>query len=106
MFLLSGKHVLFDLLIQPIKHRGSKKIRKRDINTVTDLFDGRYGHAVVSPADDVVQGGLCDTAGRCKFVHRHMPLTAYLDDPSSDSITYTHHDSPFSCVRYHDILFF
>ena len=39
-----------------------------DTQTITQLFDGGDGGAVITPADNIVDGGLGDTADSTKFV--------------------------------------
>ena len=51
-----------------IKNRRGKKVNNRNIQTVADLLNRGYGGGGVSPADDVVQGGLRDAADGGKLV--------------------------------------
>ena len=45
-----------------------EKLLNGDTQAVTQLFDGRDGGAAVAPADDVIDGGLRDTAHVAQLV--------------------------------------
>lgn len=53
---------LLDLLLQIVEKVGGKKLQNRDLQPVANFLDGRNGGGGVATADDVVQGGLRDTA--------------------------------------------
>ena len=56
------KGASFDFLFQIAEKGRGEKCFNRDIQPVTELFDGCHGSAVVSSAYDVVHRGLGDTA--------------------------------------------
>ena len=67
---------LFDLLLKVQELRAVKELGKGHFQPVAQLFDGRDRRAVVAPADNVVQGGLRDSADGGKAVDGHVVLPA------------------------------
>ena len=61
--------------------------------TIAQLFDRGYGCAVVSAANDVVHGGLRNTANAAEFVNGNIAFLTQLNDSLPDSFAYGH--------RYH-----
>ena len=51
-----------DLLFQCLKFSSGEKFIQRDAKTVAQLFNGSDGGTVISPAGNVVDGGLRNTA--------------------------------------------
>ena len=72
------------------KEIGGEKNLNFDADTVTDFFDGCNGGTVVPTADDVVQGGLCDSADGSEFVYGNLVFCAKFKDAKSDCHTYIH----------------
>lgn len=56
-------------LLQIIEQFRRKEVNNGYAETVTQLFYGRYGSAVVTPTDNVIDCGLCYTAYIAKFVY-------------------------------------
>lgn len=72
-----------------------KKGADRNAEPIAEFFDGRNCCAVVSAADDVVYGGLRDTADGTKFVDGKVMLVAQRQDADLDRFTDYHNSHPF-----------
>lgn len=62
-----------------------KKINNGNTESVTQFFDGGNGGAVISPADNIVYGGLCYAAPCTKSVDGNITFLAQFNDPLADS---------------------
>ena len=89
---------LLDLLLQRVKLRCGEKFTERNIQSVAKLFDCGYACAVISAADDIIYGGLCDPAHAAQLIDGNTPHPAQFNDAASNSFTNTH--------GYHLLIFF
>ena len=88
--------MLFDFLFQICKCFRMEKFVNRDTQTVTKFFDRRNRCAVISAADDIVDGRLRYTAYTAQFVERDLIFLTKFYDSLSNSFSYRHGYHPFS----------
>ena len=74
-------HGLFDFLFNIRKQVRLEKFSNRRSQTIAEFLNCGNRCAVVSPADDVLHCGLCDTALDGKGVDRNISFLADFDDP-------------------------
>ena len=65
---------LFDFLFQMIENIWCKELDNRNIQTITQFLNSCYCRAVVSTADNVVDGRLRDAAHGAQFIYCDVPL--------------------------------
>ena len=65
---------LFDFLFQMIENIWCKELDNRNIQTIAQFLNGCYCRAVVSTADNVVDGRLRDAAYGAQFIYCDVPL--------------------------------
>ena len=68
--------MLFYFLLQIVEQVAVKKRSQRDVQSVTDFFDGGNRGVVAAGIDDVVDGRLCDAAHQAEPVDGDAPLGA------------------------------
>lgn len=93
---LSGMVRLSDLLLQVCKKVGPEKFLDRNVQAVTQFFNGGDGGAVISAADDIVYRRLRYAAETAQLVHGNISFVAQLDDPLPYRFAYAHADHLFS----------
>ena len=64
-----------------------EKVLNADTQSVTQLFQGCDSRAVVSAADDIIDGGLRYTTQIAELVDGNPALSAQLDNTLSDSLS-------------------
>ena len=84
---------LFDFLLQSCKQRGAKEFLNRNTQSVAKFLDRRNGSAIIPSADNIVHGGLRNTADAAELVNGDVSFLAQLNDSLPDSFAYGH--------RYH-----
>lgn len=67
-----------------------KKLLDGDSQTITQLFDGGNGGAVIPSADNVVDGRLGDAAETAQLIDGNIPLPAQLQNPRLYRFTDVH----------------
>ena len=69
---------LFDLLLKRVEKLGVEKVKDSDLQAVADLFYGGNGCAVISAANNVIEGGLRNAAQRCQLINGNAPCGTQL----------------------------
>ena len=72
----AGFFVLLEFLIQIPEQVGIKELLDGNSQAITKLFDSGNGGAPIAATDDVVHGGLGDTAHGAQFVDGDILLPA------------------------------
>ena len=85
----AGFFILLEFLIQIPEQVRIKELLDGNSQAITELFNGGNGGAPIAATDDVVHGGLGDTAHGAQFVDRNVLLPAQLQNPLFDSFTDT-----------------
>lgn len=73
--------MLLYFLFQMSKQIMGKKLLNADFQTIADFLNGGDRCTVVSPADDIIQCGLGQSAHTAEFVDRYFSFVAQLKDP-------------------------
>ena len=85
-----------DFLLQRKEYVRIEEVLNRDPQSIAELLDRCNGSAVISSADDIVHGGLCNTAHIGKLVNGNAMLTTQFNDPLPNGLT--------NCNGYHFLL--
>lgn len=81
---------LLDLLLQFIEQRTGKELTKRDIKTITELFNGGDGHTLTGWVEHTIYRRWCHTRADRQLVWTHFPLVAELFKAFGNGIFYCH----------------
>lgn len=84
-----GFFILLEFLIQIPEQVRIKELLDSNSQAITKLFDGGNGGAPIAATDDVVHGGLGDTAHGAQLVDGDIFLPAEFQNPLFDSFTDT-----------------
>jgi hypothetical protein len=88
-----------DFLFQPSKQFRLEELLDGDVQPIADFLDGGYRGAVVPPADDVVEGGLGDTAHAAQLIDGDVTLLAQFQYALFDSFADGHGHHLFLLVK-------
>jgi hypothetical protein len=75
---------LLQFLFQRVEILCLKKLTQGDIQSVADLFNGRYGGAVVGACENIMHGRLGHSAEHGQVVQRYIPFPAEFPDTLLD----------------------
>ena len=81
---------LLDLLLQFIEQRTGKELTKRDIKTITELFNGSDGYTLPGWIKHAIHRRWCHTRADRQLVWTHFPLVAELFKAFGNGIFYCH----------------
>ena len=81
---------LLVLLLQFIEQRTGKELTKRDIKTITELFNGGDGHTLTGWVKHTIYRRWCHTRADRQLVWTHFPLVAELFKAFGNGIFYCH----------------
>lgn len=81
---------LFDFLFEGKEKGGLEEFRDGDFQPVADFLHGGNGGGVVASADDIVQGGLGDTADERQVIDGNLALLTKLQNPLANRLSDGH----------------
>ena len=90
MGFLTALPVLSNFLLNVTEQIAVKKIFQCDVEAVAKLLQRGNRDAVISSADNVVHGLLCDPAAGAQFVEGQVPLLAQLENPHPHRLANVH----------------
>lgn len=85
----AGFFILLEFLIQIPEQVGIKELLDDNSQAITELFNGGNGGTSIAATDNIVHGGLGDTAHGAQLVDGNIFLPAQLQNPLFDSFTDT-----------------
>ena len=80
---------LLVLLLQFIEQRTGKELTKRDIKTITELFNGGDGHTLTGWIEHTIYRRWCYTGTGRQLVGMYLPLVVELFKAFGDGIFYS-----------------
>ena len=81
---------LLNLLLQFIEQRTGKELTKRDIKTITELFNGGDGHTLTGWIEHTIYRRWCYTGTGRQLVGMYLPLVVELFKAFGNGIFYSH----------------